>query len=295
MDRTGRKRKLIIVITLIIVFVVIGVYLLKAKSGLIFSKASESSMTVTYLSVGKADCILIESDGMKVMIDTGYDETGYEVCNYLEKKRIEKLDYLILSHSDNDHIGGSDKILERIQVNKVLESTNVVDSEQYKEYQSVIAKKEISAMTITENFYITGSGMKIIVYTPLLASYENNNNYSLVVKLEYKGNTLLFAGDSEEIRMNELMEVGDLSSDVLKLPHHGIGELNTVSFIHQVSPKFAVVSCENRGSVSTSTIEALEQMETMIYYTCDGNIVMTVGDKGIRVSQKNSHILQRDI
>lgn len=288
MDRTGRKRKLIIVITLIIVFVVIGVYLLYAKSGLILCKASESSMIVTYLSVGKADCILIESSGMNIMIDTGNDETGNEVCDYLEKKGIEKLDYLILSHSDDDHIGGIDKILGRIQVDEVLESSNVVDSEQYKEYQRMMAKKEMSAMTVTENFYITGNGMKIIVYTPLLASYENNNNYSLVVKVEYKGNSLLFAGDSEEVRMNELMELDDLTSDVLKLPHHGIGELNTVTFIQQVSPKFVIATCENKGIVSGSTIEALEQMGTTIYYTCEGNIVMTVGDKGIRVSQSNA-------
>lgn len=288
MDRTGRKRKLIIVITLIIVFVVIGVYLLYAKSGLLFSNASESSMIVTYLSVGKADCILIESDGMNIMIDTGFDETGNEVCDYLEKKGIEKLDYLILSHSDNDHIGGSDKILSRIQVDKVLESSNVVDSEQYKEYRRILEKKEISAMTVIENFYITGNGMKMIVYSPLLTAYEDNNNYSLVVKLEYKENSFLFAGDSEEVRMNELMELDNLHSDVLKLPHHGIGELNTVTFIQQVSPKYVIVTCENRGIVSGSTIEALKQMGTAIFYTCEGNIVIKVGDKGISVSQSNT-------
>ena len=83
----------------------------------------------------------------------------------------------------------------------------------------------------------------------------------------------LFAGDASEVRLNELMQRSDLKSDVLKLPHHGIKENNTIDFINQVNPQVAIVTCEDEKMLDKSSKKVLEEKECKIYYTSNGSII----------------------
>ena len=92
-------------------------------------------LTIDILATGKSDCIIVQIGDKTVMIDTGLDENGETITEFLKNENIKIIDYLIISHLDKDHIGGADVILdEGIQVLNVIQPNYSRDTKQYKEY-----------------------------------------------------------------------------------------------------------------------------------------------------------------
>jgi competence protein ComEC len=279
-----KKNITIIGICFLVIFC-IGVFILQKELRDRENKAEEAPLRVTFLDVGKADCILIEVDGITMMIDAGYDENGDDICKFLEERGITRLNYLVLTHSDKDHIGGADKVLEKIEVEEVIESYNIVDTKDYKEYRQIIQEKGIKSVQPENLYYMAGTLARIVVFPSEKTMYKQDNDYSLVVKLTYGADSLLFAGDSENVRLKELLKEEQIKSNVLKLPHHGIGEDSTEEFIRKVSPRIVIVTCEDKKMLDESTRILLQEMGCEIYYTADGNITYSSDGKRIKVKQ----------
>ena len=93
---------------------------------------------VTFLDVGKGDAILIETQEHTMMIDSGYDDTYKVIRNYLAGQEIQKLDYLVITHFDKDHVGGADRIIKSFEVGEILQPDYQSDAGQYLEYCAVL-------------------------------------------------------------------------------------------------------------------------------------------------------------
>jgi len=242
-------------------------------------------LTVTFYNVGKADCMLIETTNGAVMIDTGYDENGDEIVSWLNEKGIDTLEYLILTHPDKDHIGGADIIINNLNVSHIIDSDCVVDSKDYLEYKQAAHNKGVDTVTLTSTKEITLGDAQFTLYPPISKLFQGQNDYSIVTKLVYGETDFLFAGDAEEDRIDEIMtQIPDLSSTVLKVPHHGNLKKNSEEFFEAVAPQYSII-CSDKKKTYQDVVTLLQNLNSKVYATKDGTIVVTTDGKEIDVSQ----------
>lgn len=242
---------------------------------------------ITFFDVGKGDAILIETDEHSVLIDSGYDDTAGVILNYLAKQNVQRLDYMILTHFDKDHVGGADWVLETVEVGEVLQPDYESEAKQYLQYQETMKDKEKQAYLVTQTERFSFDGVDFLVYPPQQEEYEEeDNDFSLVVSMTYGSRSFLFAGDCERERLKELLRQTEfsLSHDVLKVPHHGKKEKNTEEFLRAVSPTIAVFTCPEEMAIEEDISEVLEEMGTLSYLTgegtvtclCDGDVLQMI-------------------
>ena len=244
---------------------------------------------ITFFDVGKGDTILIETDEHSVLIDSGYDDTSDTILSYLAKRNVKRLDYMILTHFDKDHVGGADRILKAVEVCEILQPDYESDAKQYLEYQETMKDKEKQAHLVTQTEHFSFEGADFLIYPPQQEEYEEeDNDFSLVISMTYGNRSFLFAGDCERERLNELLVQTEfsLSHDVLKIPHHGKKEKNSVEFLKAVSPTIAVFTCPEEMAIEEDIFEVLEEMGTLSYLTgqgtvtcvCDGDVLQMMQD-----------------
>ncbi|WP_099467297.1 ComEC/Rec2 family competence protein [Konateibacter massiliensis] len=240
------------------------------------------TMTVTFLDVGKGDCMVIETSEGAVMIDTGYDEDGEDIVNWLTEKGIDNLSHLILTHPDKDHIGGADTIIDEIGVGQIIETDCVVDSDDYTEYKEAAQDRGVTILTLKDTKEITLGSAVFTIYPPISTDFTGENDYSLVTKLVYGATDFLFAGDSEEGRIDEVMQqIPNLKSMVLKVPHHGNLKDNSEEFFKKVSPKYSIITNNSKKAYEDVT-KILQNLNSQVYTTKQGAI--TVQSDGINLS-----------
>ncbi len=206
---------------------------------------------VSFINVGQGDSILIISNGNVVMIDTG-GNTSFDIATnvlipYLRKKKIYKIDYLITTHDDEDHSGGKDSLMSDYKVK------NYIDDFSY--FPISIG-----------NLYLTN----LNVYED---SWEDENDTSLVIYLEFMDKKWLFMGDApQEIEKKIIEDNPDLDCDILKVGHHGSKTSSADSFIAAVTPEVGIISvgANNKyGHPNDETIETLNKYKVKIRRTDD--------------------------
>ena len=230
---------------------------------------------VTFLYVGKGDAILVETREHTLLIDTGYDKTYGLIRDYLTEQEIEKLDYLVITHFDKDHVGGADRVVNDFAVGEILQPDYESDGGQYQEYCDVLDEKGLRPVSVTESKQLTLDGAELYIYPPQKKSYEEeDNDFSLTVSMIYGEKSFLFAGDCEEERLDELLEQTefDLSHDVLKVPHHGKKEDNSQEFLERVGPEAAIITCSEEEPASKKIYNMLKELGTEVYLTSDGTV-----------------------
>ncbi|MBO5057473.1 MAG: MBL fold metallo-hydrolase [Lachnospiraceae bacterium] len=244
---------------------------------------------VTFFDVGKGDAILIETENHNMLIDTGYDRTSGVILDYLEKENVQKLDYLILTHFDKDHVGGADQILKQVKAGEILQPDYESDGGQYLEYREIVEEMVLQPNVVTEAMRFSLDGAEFLIYPPEQKEYEEeDNDFSLVVSVKYGKRSFLFAGDCERERLDELLqqEEFDLVHDVLKVPHHGKDEKNSEAFLKAVSPKAAVITCSEEEPDREKICEMLNELGTEIYLTADGTVTCLCDGDTIQIMQE---------
>lgn len=138
------KSKVIVGIFAVIILIIAGT--------LIYSNKKENedyNLKIYFFNAGKADCILISNNDKYIMIDTGEESLTNEILSYFKNNNIKKLDYLIITHFDKDHVGSASSIIDNIEIDNVLQSNCPKDSEYYTNYITCLANKNITAQTIS--------------------------------------------------------------------------------------------------------------------------------------------------
>lgn len=270
--------------------IVVCIYLL----GNIFKGCKEiqlknAGLEITVINVGKADSILIEVEGTNILIDTGLNKTSNIVLDTLKEKNIEELDYLILTHMDKDHIGGAKIILENIKVDNLVQADQVVDSKRYEKLQEAITENNYEPILLRENMSFEVGNGKIEIQPGEKESYEQSNDYSLIVTLEYGEKSFLFMGDAEEIRTEEFLNNNNNNNktyDFIKIPHHGRYHENSQDLIDEVKPKYAAITCSKEKMPEKELLNILNDNDVKTYLTVDGDIVIKSDGKRISITQE---------
>ena len=247
-----------------------------------------SELKVTFFDVGKGDAILLETEGETMLIDTGYDDTADVILDYLEEEEIRDLDWLVITHFDKDHVGGADRILEAVEVERVLEPDYESDSGQTREYKEALEALGLEPEKVTDTLVLDFPGTECTVYPPRQEDYEEeDNDFSLVISLRIGNEGFLFAGDCEKERLSELLAEKDLElrHQVLKVPHHGREEKNSDKFLLAVSPEAAVITCSEEKEPDKEILELLSQLGAEVYLTSEGTVTCVTDGSSLEFFQ----------
>ena len=246
------------------------------------SKIFLSSVRITMLDVGQGDSLLLELPFNKgnILIDTGglvnssYSLSKNITIPYLKSLSIKKIDYLIPSHGDYDHMGEGINLVNNFKVEKVIFNCgefNDLENELIK----VLDKKKISYYSCIKELNIDDNKL----YFLNNKDYGNENDNSSVIYTELNNHKFLFMGDAGVEVEEELMGKYNLEDiDVLKVGHHGSKTSSSKSFIDSINPKYSIISVGKNNRYGHPNKEVLNILEgSKIYRTDqDGSVMFKI-------------------
>ena len=242
----------------------------------------KGDLSVTYLDVGQGNCALLEQNGHYMLIDGGDRETSSKVVSTLKSENVEKLDYLVVSHYDSDHLAGIIGVLQEFQVDTVLSPDYTTDTKLYQSYLAALEKANLQEIHPSQGESYSFGDSRFTVVGPVFYGHEDENDDSVGIRLQYGSVSFLFCGDAGEEAELEMVSSGmDLSSDVYLVDHHGSSSSTAEEFLRAVDPEYAVISCgkgNDYGHPTERVLKLLQQYEIELYRTDLQGTVQAVTD-----------------
>lgn len=245
-----------------------------------------SILKVYFFSAGKADAILLYTNNAAVLIDTGKKGFGKKIIRYLKAHGIGTLDALIVTHFDQDHVGGAAKVLKSVAVKKVYQSDCPKDSKEYAAYVQALADTNLTAVTVRKSTVLSFGSLSLTIDPPQESSYavDPSNNSSLIVSAVYGEKRFLFTGDAEDARLTEFLAEHNGTYNLLKVPYHGRWQDSLPSFFSSVSADYAVITSSNKNRENSKTVSALKDTGTQVFLTRNGAVLATCDGKSLTVA-----------
>lgn len=239
---------------------------------------TDNKLHVYFLDVGQGDAIFVQTpSGQQILIDGGPDNTVLQRLGEVMPFYDRSIDLVILTHPDADHLAGLNGVLERYEVAKILETGMACITSLCLEWEENKSREGGQVQTAFFGQEVeTGDGAVLSVLYPFENSFDKNlskkNNGSIVLKLLFGSQSVLFTGDIEKQTEDKLVLSGlDLDVDFLKVAHHGSKTSTTDEFLKAVSPLAAFIQAGAKNRYGHPTTEILERLENfgIKYYRTD--------------------------
>lgn len=204
---------------------------------------NEDILRVYYLDVGQADCTLIVNNGQTMLIDGANEADSSLIIKYFKKLGISKLDYVIATHPDMDHIAGLDKLILAFDAKCIYMPITTKTNKEINELYQVIENRTVINPTASDYFYLGNS--KCTILNSGDTSKVSDNNLSIVIQLDYGETSCLFMGDAET-EVEDNVTWNDI--DVLKVSHHGSSDATSQAFLETIKPEHSIISVGKNNS-----------------------------------------------
>lgn len=262
------------------------------KVGLADPPPAEGELRVRVLDVGNADCILARCGGQSLLIDAGEKESGPDIVSALRREGVKKLDYVIATHPDADHIGGMAEVISSLDIGTFImapmpeEATPTTRT--YTAMLEALAAKGLRFTTAKPGAQYALGEARLDILGPT-EEYRETNNQSVVCKLTFGSKRLLFMGDAEKEAEDALLAAHtDVRADVIKLGHHGSASSSQREFLEAVGAKTALITCgagNAYGHPEEETLATLRALDITAYRSdvC-GDITVTTDGQTLTVT-----------
>ncbi len=269
---------------------------------------------VDFLDVGQGDAALMTMpNGTTLLVDGGgkpgffspkrvsqtaegpfeSDKRGIGeavVSEYLWWRGLDRVDYVLATHMDADHVDGLNDVVRNFAVRSTLVARTPHADPEFREFQNTASSIGVPIHLIGMGDVLTFGNVRVRVLWPLAsAQLPSRNNDSVVLRLEYGDRKILLTGDLERSGESTLLAVRRgalLRADVVKVPHHGSKSSSTEAFIKATNPRFAIISVGRTSIFGHPHKEVLESWER------SGAKVLTTGKSGTITVTTDGHDLQ---
>ena len=252
-------------------------------------------VTIKFIDVGQGEAILIALPEKTMLIDAGPTGSAPKIAQVLQELGRNKLDYLVATHPDEDHIGGMADVISNTQIGTIYAPNKTNNTATYRKFLTAIQNNNLQ-ITLAEAGTIidqTDSYKLEILWPKKDANFPETNDYSIIIKLTVGNKTFLFTGDAPT---NAILNSNPGHIDVLKLSHHGSRTGTTEVLIHKLSPTYAVLSYavdNSYGHPMQSVLNALHKHSVEVWGTgANGTITITCDGTTIDISsEKNGTVV----
>jgi competence protein ComEC len=233
-------------------------------------RSTEGKLQVLFLDVGQGGSqLLISPSGKTMLIDAGNNDKEQVMLNYLKQYQIKKLDIVIGTHPDADHIGGMDKVIDHTSIGRIYMPKVAANTRTFESLLESIQNKKLQVQTAKAGLTLDwDEAVKVEMIGPV-TSYEDSNNMSAVIKVTYGKTSFLFTADAEALSEKDMIKSGvDLSSTVLGVGHHGSKSSTSLSFLKQVKPQYAIIQSgkdNNYGHPDKTILSRLKKEGAEVY------------------------------
>lgn len=254
---------------------------------------ADENIEIHFLDVGQADCTFITDGIHHMLIDTGTDDQGTKIQNYLQKRGVASLDYLILTHPDADHIGSADVIITKFDCKVVMMSDIESDTRTYERTMEAVAHKGYKVTYPTPGAVYPLGDSSFTILGPE-GSYDTENDASICLRFVYGNTSALFTGDAGEAPETDMVSRwgNELKSDILKIGHHGSTYSTSEKFLQTVDPAYTVISCgENNdyGHPHARVLNLLRKNGIQLFRTDEqGTVVATLDGDTVSFNMPSS-------
>ena len=243
-----------------------------------------STNQVIFLDVGQGDASFISLENKNILIDTGglfSSNPSEEIITMLKSFGINKLDFLIISHGDYDHMGDGINLVNNYKVKNVVFNCGEFN-ELEKELIKVLDKKKINYYSCIKELNIDSNKL----YFLQTKKYNNENDNSNVIYTELDGYKFMFMGDASQEREKDILEKYNLGSiDFFKVGHHGSNTSSSKEFIDKINPKYSIISVGKNNRYGHPNKEVLNNLsDSKIYRTDqDGSIMFKIKKNKLKI------------
>lgn len=248
------------------------------------------NVTIKFIDVGQGEAILIALPEKTMIIDAGPTGSAPKITQVLHEFGRKKIDYLIATHPDEDHIGGMADVISSTQIGTIYAPNKTNNTATYRKFLTAIQNNNLQ-ITLAEAGAVIDqtNDYKIEILWPTKdADFPDTNDYSIIIKLTVGNKTFLFTGDAPT---SAILQSNPGHIDVLKLSHHGSRTGTNEQLVRKLSPTYAVISYaldNSYGHPMQSVLNALHKHSVEIWgtgangtitITCDGTTIDISGEK----------------
>ena len=306
-------RKLVSILVGLFVVFAIGFFgvetgVIGGNSALVPLVDDENAFSLHVIDMGQGDALLLSKDGKYALIDAGETmspserESREAIFAYLDSLGVKKLEFLLLTHQDYDHIGSAIDVLKRYDVGVVYDNGVEHTSKTYENLMAYLVEEDVNYKVVRDGDKVTSPWPEVmieVVSPPQDLIYSGKkadvNENSIVLKVTYGSVSYLLTGDAEEKAEEYILSTkADIDADILKAGHHGSSSSSTQSFLAKVTPDVITISCGEDNDYGHPHIEALENFakfttaEKIFRTDIDGDIVVTTDGTEYSVAVRNS-------
>ena len=265
------------------------------SSALSDTAQASTNVTIKFIDVGQGEAILIALPEKTMLIDAGPTGSAPKIAQVLQELGRNKIDYLVATHPDEDHIGGMADVISSTQIGAIYAPNKTNNTATYRKFLTAIQNNNLQ-ITLAEAGTIidqTNNYKLEILWPTKDANFPDTNDYSIIIKLTVGTKTFLFTGDAPT---SAILDANPGHIDVLKLSHHGSRTGTTEQLVRRLSPTYAVLSYaldNSYGHPMQSVLNALHKHSVEVWGTgANGTITITCDGTTIDItSEKNSSVV----
>ena len=256
---------------------------------------TSANVTIKFIDVGQGEAILIALPEKTMLIDAGPTGSAPKIAQVLQELGRDKIDYLVATHPDEDHIGGMADVISSTQIGTIYAPNKTNNTATYRKFLTAIQNNNLQ-ITLAEAGTIidqTDAYKLEILWPTKDANFPDTNDYSIIIKLTVGTKTFLFTGDAPT---SAILDANPGHIDMLKLSHHGSRTGTNEQLVRRLSPTYAVLSYaldNSYGHPMQSVLNALHKHSVEVWGTgANGTITITCDGTTIDISsEKNGTVV----